>query len=74
MQDNAPHQLDIKVALSQGSLGGFPNGGEGFGEKLIQGTACLKPGLKLVSLGAKLGIAKLLKFRLKLIYPIYGWL
>ena len=53
MKNNTPHQLHIKVALTDGSLGGFTNSSKGLREKLIKRNASFKPSLKLISLSTK---------------------
>ncbi|MBA7590140.1 hypothetical protein ES708_32246 [subsurface metagenome] len=71
MKGDAPHELDVEVALADGAPSGFADGGKGFGQQLVQGSAFLNPSLELVGLGAQLTIGKFLEFGLKLVDAIY---
>ena len=71
MEDNAPDELHIIVTLTDGPPGCLANSGKGFGQKLVERSAVLKPSLKLIGLGTKLSIAELLKTGLQLIYPVH---
>ncbi len=39
VQHDAAHQLDVVMALAERALGGFANGGESFGQQLVQALA-----------------------------------
>ncbi|MBA7601036.1 hypothetical protein ES703_08101 [subsurface metagenome] len=65
VEDDASHELDIKVALSQGSLCCLPDCGKGLGKKPIQHLPPLQPSLELICLVAELLVGEGLKLRLK---------
>jgi hypothetical protein len=61
VKDDAAHKLDIKVALANGAAGGFPDGSEGFGHKLVQQLALLKARFKLVGFSTELVVSDFLE-------------
>ena len=36
MQDDAPHQLHVEMALTECALGGFPHGGKSFDQYVVE--------------------------------------
>ncbi len=61
MEDHAAHELHVEVALPYAAPAGFPHGGEGLGQQIIELLLVLVPGLELVCLGAQFSIGKPLK-------------
>ncbi|MBA7658626.1 hypothetical protein ES703_66585 [subsurface metagenome] len=71
MKGDAPHKLDVEVALADGAPGGFADGGKGFGQDFVQRSAFAYSVLELVGLGAQLTIGKFLEVGLELVDAIY---
>ena len=59
MQHHAANQLHIEMTHAQRTLAGFANGGEGFGQQIVQGFTFTVAFLEFVRLGQQLGVAQL---------------
>ena len=48
MEDDASHKLYVEMALAQGALGGFTDGGEGFHQKIVEGLTLVDAFTKMI--------------------------
>ncbi len=57
VQRRAAHQLDVEGPLAEGALGGLADGGEGFGQQVVERFAVRVPLPELIGHGPQLGVA-----------------
>ena len=74
VKNDAAHNLNIKVALSEGSLCRFPHRGESIRQNIIQRFASSQTGFKPGCARPQSFIIKFLEFRLERVYGINSWL
>ena len=65
VQHEPADELDIEVALLEGSLGGFAHGGESGRDQIIERLASLELGPELIRLGAQLLVGQRREFGLE---------
>ena len=65
MQHHAADQLHVEMALAEGALCGFANGGEGFGNEFFERGAVLDALLECLGAGAQSLVGELLDLRLR---------
>ena len=67
VENDAAHELDVEMALAQGALGGFADGGEGFHQKIVEGLALVDAFAELVGACPQLVIGKLFQGRFQIV-------
>ena len=67
VEHHAAHELHVEMALADGALGGLADGGEGFGDQILDRGAVFHPCAEGLGAGAQLLVGKGGDLRLQLV-------